>query len=1104
MRVWTIRVNVATARLNTLLKALHDTPVPSGTPPPDWLREKVVTELLARLPAALTQLGGDSLVVQADGYISEEDGERSHTRLLMKVQAGDFIATSPAGPEDLVRLRGFDALPLYPVEPALPTDLLASDCPLRLSAPPPVIWREHAGCATVDGRPDFSSLLYGPSMDLKDALERGHIARTPLPALDMGALSPDDQLELRAIAMQDILAMLARMTSGRSLPTRVVAEIAFFASERIAAPLPPLSQALKLLSLPDVVLLARYVYDRFISRRVLDCMNMETAESEMTLKVSYSASSLSLNVPENVTPEDLHSALHKLSRRCESVLEDDAGAESNGRFQHASETIVIHSNHVLRCIRDVLQSRSNILKAVTDVVVAEAAHCAAYITARQTRIACACCCSALRRAILEWQAGLVGMAAEQSRQAMESARGAGRKTLERQADRWKVQAQAMKGLLDATTAVAREEIHTLLAAATAAVEYCDDRAAVLYSDLQTYVLFAVRHAGVSLVDELGLSFIETAERQLAVMAKEVEAKEAAAIQAQKAAAASAVADELLAGLDKSKSREEEAKAKERAKRERKKAEERRRKEEKEAAAEVLKEVRQQEAAAAAAEAARIAAEHEAAKAAERAAAEAEREAARLKRAREVAAEKAAAEEKHMAAMAEQRAAALAREHLDRAAAEAAAVAFEQADREAAAAQEVEAAAAEAAKPRAPKPYRPPPAQPALEPVASLLPPSEQLARRLDDALSLQPASFLPPAAGQSPAWLPPAASGSAGPSGLSNATGEYNCFLNSLVQSLFRLMGFTNRLGSAVFPPPTGADSPAERDLAVLRALQQLFVALGSGVELRKEAVGAAVAPTSLRIALAALTGTEGGVNLMADAAEVLGCLYDCFARVSGANHAGLARSPIHETFGLEVQEGARCGACGKVSHALTYTTFFHLVHAAPLRAAAAVKPRSSRKVPLTPQRALEKRLAGLLAAESVTKKCDEDAGGCGAAAPAEHALLFCPKVFTLSLTWDTASASEAEVLATMGALGESLRPARVYPASDALPASAKEAVYDARALVCYYGSHYACFTRGQADALWTRFDDAAVTPVGSWEEMSAAAARGHLQPTVVFYEQRA
>jgi hypothetical protein len=267
--------------------------------------------------------------------------------------------------------------------------------------------------------------------------------------------------------------------------------------------------------------------------------------------------------------------------------------------------------------------------------------------------------------------------------------------------------------------------------------------------------------------------------------------------------------------------------------------------------------------------------------------------------------------------------------------------------------------------------------------------------------------------------------------------------------------------------------------------------------------VGAAVAPTDLRIALAALNGTEGGVKLMADAAEVLGCLYDCFARVSGANHAGLARSPIHETFGLEVQEGARCSACGKVSHALTYTTFFHLVHAAPLRAAA-VKPRSSRKVPLTPQRALEKRLAGLLAAESVTKKCDEDAGGCGAAAPAEHALLFCPKVFTLSLTWDTASASEAEVLATLGALGESLRPAAVYPASDALPASAKEAVYDARALVCYYGSHYACFTRGQADALWTRFDDAAVTPVGSWEEMSAAAARGHLQPTVVFYEQRA
>ena len=95
---------------------------------------------------------------------------------------------------------------------------------------------------------------------------------------------------------------------------------------------------------------------------------------------------------------------------------------------------------------------------------------------------------------------------------------------------------------------------------------------------------------------------------------------------------------------------------------------------------------------------------------------------------------------------------------------------------------------------------------------------------------------------------------------------------------------------------------------------------------------------------------------------------------------------------------------------------------------------------------------------------------------------------------------------------------------------------YELRALVCYYGSHYACFVRtdepdahalcasrhGGAGAArsvlalfvlicglatrcspqWTRIDDASVTVVGSWEALCAACARGHLQPTVLFYER--
>jgi hypothetical protein len=36
----------------------------------------------------------------------------------------------------------------------------------------------------------------------------------------------------------------------------------------------------------------------------------------------------------------------------------------------------------------------------------------------------------------------------------------------------------------------------------------------------------------------------------------------------------------------------------------------------------------------------------------------------------------------------------------------------------------------------------------------------------------------------------------------------------------------------------------------------------------------------------------------------------------------------------------------------------------------------------------------------------------------------------------------------------------------------------------------------------WSRFDDASVTRVGGWDAVCDACARGHLQPTVLFYEK--
>jgi len=365
-----------------------------------------------------------------------------------------------------------------------------------------------------------------------------------------------------------------------------------------------------------------------------------------------------------------------------------------------------------------------------------------------------------------------------------------------------------------------------------------------------------------------------------------------------------------------------------------------------------------------------------------------------------------------------------------------------------------------------------------------------------------PAASLPAAA----AALPAAGSG------LANSVGEYNCFLNSVVQSLYHINCFRGAiLSRTISTSLTGEADKLRASKALLRALQSLCIALQRGLSLRRDEGAAAVAPTELRYALASLQGAggeAGRLNEMADAAEVLGSLYEAFQVVNLAHFPEMRADDtrIGRMFGMRVSEALICPDCGTKSHELTYSSFFHLVAAPALRTAAPVaQPGLS---------AFESRLARLLGADC--KGCDKDVGGCGRPHPPELTLLQLPHVFTLSLTWDTAHAAEAEVLETLSKVDPLLRPARVFRGSDdrraqwlgddtyweAPPVKAEDAVYDLRAMVCYYGAHYACFCRTEEGrGPWTRFDDATVALVGDWPALVSACARGHLQPTVLFYE---
>jgi hypothetical protein len=255
---------------------------------------------------------------------------------------------------------------------------------------------------------------------------------------------------------------------------------------------------------------------------------------------------------------------------------------------------------------------------------------------------------------------------------------------------------------------------------------------------------------------------------------------------------------------------------------------------------------------------------------------------------------------------------------------------------------------------------PPPLFAPLPPPASL-PPASAPARRV-------PPPYRPPnLSGAAPSLLPavgdalasqlahvslgaPPPDASSSSTGLANASGEYNCFLNSLVQALFHVRRFrTHLLNSHV--PAFDASPAVMRSIALVSSLKQLFESLHAGASLRREAAPAlsaweahmlgmsgdsataasseAVAPTALRHALAAVsTSGEGEMYAMADAAEVLGTMYEAFQAVSSFYNASLpaAESPISRLFAIGVHEGVQCAACRVTSHVLRYSTFFHIV----------------------------------------------------------------------------------------------------------------------------------------------------------------------------------
>jgi uncharacterized UBP type Zn finger protein len=337
--------------------------------------------------------------------------------------------------------------------------------------------------------------------------------------------------------------------------------------------------------------------------------------------------------------------------------------------------------------------------------------------------------------------------------------------------------------------------------------------------------------------------------------------------------------------------------------------------------------------------------------------------------------------------------------------------------------------------------------------------------------------------------------------GLKNAAGEQNCFLNVVIQALWRQRSCREFFSSV--------EDPWKKSNPVLIAL----TALMTEYKFSDEDI---LPPDQVRVALSDMFAHLNRFQLgqMDDAGE-------SFEAILASMHSGTAATEDrqvdidqpckdrevclgHQVFALDYLKEDDCVRCEHVEQNGSGTMFSFNLYAQETVDLLALLLKEDDD--MADSSLLPKAIRQLDSQKrKQCPKCKSPASVC-----TRTVLLSLPKVLCLNLVWPAAEADRVLLNDVLNLISSSASSFRLDQAFHILDEGRSYPPYKLTGMICFYpGGHYVFFglisssSTSTATPTWVIFDDHQIKNVGSFEQVIERCNRAKYQPVCLFYEKQ-